>query len=436
MLQEFKIFLKKNPSLKKAKLLLAISGGVDSMVLWRLLEDAGLNVSLAHVNFQLRAKESDDDQAFLKKEAKRKRTKLHLLKIDTKKVVSETNQSTQIAAREIRYNWFKQIMQENEYTHLLTAHHLNDSIETFFINLNRGTGIKGLSGIHSRDNILRPLLKVSKTEIIEFAKKHKVPFHQDSTNADSKYLRNWFRNDLLSLWKERNPQFEEIMYKNMIRFYELQQRIDQIVVGDLGGVMLGSTEFEISNDRIENMNFPKHSLALLLEPLGFNFIQIEQLLASIKSAEVGAQFLSKSHQITVDRYSIFITKFAPETESVAWINKEAKNIKSPMEINFRIVENSSVDFLLPNTEYFDAYKLKFPLKIRKWYEGDRIQPLGMNGSKLVSDILIDEKVPRHKKEKVMVLLSNEQLVAVIGWKISERFKIDKNTNTILQIQWL
>lgn len=433
MRQKFETFLKNYPELKQAKLLLAISGGVDSMVLWQLLEEFNLKVDLAHVNFQLRDDESEKDQAFLEKEAGKRKTKMHLLRAETKKKAAEKKQSTQIAAREIRYQWFEKLMQKHGYTHLVTAHHLDDSIETFFINLDRGTGLKGLCGIQSQGSVIRPLLDCTKTAIITFAEEQNISFREDASNADSNYLRNWFRNELLPLWKAKNPAFEQIMQANIQRLQESQQVVDKLVTADLTD--LSSNPNSISFEQIRQMKLAKQSLMKLLEPVGFNYAQVEQLLVSIEKAESGKQFFSESHQITVDREAIFINQRQSQDDEEIWIEKETSFLELPFHMHFSFLKKEEINWQQKQSEYLDAAKLHFPLKLRKWKQGDRIKPLGMEGTKLVSDILIDEKIPLPQKQQSYVLLSGEQLIAVLGLRISEDFKVTDQTQEVWQILW-
>lgn len=435
MHHKFESFLNANAPVKQAKLLLAISGGVDSMVLWKLVEEAGLKVELAHVNYQLRDDASEKDQAFLEKEAQKQQTKLHLLKLDAKKYAIENKQSTQIAAREIRYEWFEELMHKNNLDYLLTAHHLDDSIETFFINLDRGTGLKGLTGIHSKGKLIRPLLDFSKEELIAYAKENEVPYREDATNADSIYLRNWFRNELLPLWKDKNPSFKRTMQSNMQRLSETQAIIDELVESDLINV---SKEVEfISFKQIEQMKLPKQALFQILEPKGFNYTQVEQLLDAIAEGYSGKQFFSQQHQLTVDREGVFLNEQQQaqgELEEVS-ISIDTKQLENPFKMRFSLENAGSIDWGKKQGESFDLKKLSFPLKLRKWKQGDRIKPLGMRGKKLVSDILIDDKIPLHQKADTYVLLSAEQVVAVLGLRISDDFKVTNQTAEVWQMQW-
>lgn len=433
MHQKFEVFFKNHPELKQAKLLLAISGGVDSMVLWQLLEEEHFTVDLAHVNFQLRGEESEKDQNFLNQQAKKRNAKLHLLRANTKDYASEKKLSTQIAAREIRYNWFEKLMQKHSYDYLLTGHHLDDSIETFFINLDRGTGLKGLSGIQSKEKVLRPLLDFTKSEIQSFAKDRGIPFREDASNADSNYLRNWFRNELLPLWKTKNPAFEQTMKANLQRLKEAQKVIDEMVIADLREIP--SEVSCISFEQIRKMKLPKQSLMQLFEPLGFNFTQVEQLLDAVEKAESGKVFFSESQQITVDREQILITEVQKDNADELLIDRSETQLTLPFKMQFSFINKSQINWNQKGVEYFDAEKLQFPLKLRKWQNGDRIKPLGMQGSKLVSDLLIDEKVPLPQKSQTYVLLSGEQLIAVLGLRISENAKVTDQTKSVWQIQW-
>ncbi len=435
MQTQFKEYIKSKTALKTAKVLLAISGGVDSMVLLDLMKKSNIKLGLAHVNFQLRGEESDKDQALVEKIARQSKVKLHLLKKDTSKFAREKGWSTQIAAREIRYDWFDKLMVENNYDYLVTAHHLDDSIETFFINLNRGTGIKGLGGIQETEKILRPLLGFTKTEIRAYAVLHDIEYREDASNLDSYYLRNWFRNQLLPLWKSKNLKLEYKMQENMQRIHEAQQLIEKLIQEDLIGVDFKEEGGQLNFDTIAQMKAPKPTLMTALEPFGFNYQQIENLLKAIENHTVGSRLLTPSHELILDRSSVYLVKTTIKKEDNFFLSPEGELTVSEVNYTYGFIKKEEVDYKNPQAYFMDAEKLKFPIKLRSWEEGDRIQPFGMKGSKLVSDVLIDQKVPLHLKEKTKLLLSQEQIIAVIGFKVSDAIKITENTDKIWCIQW-
>ena len=307
-LDKFQTEIRKLEITESNKCLLAVSGGVDSMVLWHLLHSLKINYELAHVNFSLRDRESDDDMGFVKKQAKERGVTVHVKVVDTSSYAKEHHLSIQMAAREIRYQWFAELKKECNYQYLITAHHLDDSIETFFINLNRGTGIKGLTGISSRKDLIRPLLTFSKDEIIRYAKKNKIAFREDSSNSELKYERNWFRHQVLKPWKERNPDFLSNMQLTMKHLAGVQFQLEEYLDTKSLDLKKELVNGYISIERIVQLKDAKRILYYLMEPYGFSLSQMEQLLESITNKQVGKKFLSANYVLWLDREKVFFSK--------------------------------------------------------------------------------------------------------------------------------
>ncbi|MEQ8909130.1 MAG: tRNA lysidine(34) synthetase TilS [Vicingaceae bacterium] len=437
MLEEILDNLKKDfKKIGKVKLLLAVSGGVDSMLLWYLLHKLEFDYAVSHVNFQLRGEASEADEALIQELARKRQTELFVKHAETKTLSKKWSLSTQETARKIRYDFFDEIMKEQGFTHLLTAHHLDDSIETFFINLNRGTGLKGLSGIGEHPTILRPLLKLTKEEIRALAEQAEIDFREDASNAETTYLRNFFRLQILPQWKERNPQFKQTMRENMSRLEEAQSALKKVIDKDLEKLWPDFEKGLIPYQKIDQLQFPKLSLGELLSPLGFNFDQIENVLSIYRSARPGKIFESESHLMNLDREQVFVVARhqAKPTEQIQ-LHQSNFFQETPCYIALSEEENQALKLKVDGRYFLDFEELEWPLVLRKWKNGDRIKPLGMNGSKMVSDILIDAKVPQIKKEEVWLLESGENICAILGFGISELFKVKPKTKKVLAIKW-
>ena len=425
------------PNLASANLLLAVSGGVDSMLLWYLIHQLKVNYSVAHVNFQLRAEASEGDEVFVRNFAAKLNVKLFVHRAETKKLVKEWSLSTQETARKIRYDFFEELKKENDFTHLLTAHHLDDSIETFFINLNRGTGLKGLSGIKEHEGILRPLLSYSKEEIRALAEEANLPFREDASNAETNYLRNFFRLEILPILEKRNPEFKRIMQENLHRLKEAEQLYQEVIEAEKQTILQDFEQGFLAIEKLNQLRYPKMVLAELFTPLGFNYNQIENLIEISGKPNSGKIFESKTHVINLDREKLFIVEKAQVNQPIAdvLIENYPSRIERPIKLEVEKIDLEKVDFQKESTFYFDADKLKWPLKIRKWKEGDRIQPFGMNGKKKVSDVLIDQKVPLWQKQEVLLIESNQNIIALLGFGISEHVKLDTQTKKVIRLKW-
>tara|TARA_B100000965_G_C19580492_1_gene753288 strand:+ start:791 stop:2113 length:1323 start_codon:yes stop_codon:yes gene_type:complete len=424
-------------NLASANFLLAVSGGVDSMLLWYLIHQLKVNYSVAHVNFQLRSEASEGDKVLVRNFAEKLNVRLFVHRAETKKLAKKWSLSTQETARKIRYDFFEELKKENGFTHLLTAHHLDDSIETFFINLNRGTGLKGLSGIKEHEGILRPLLSYSKEEIRALAEEAKVPFREDASNTETNYLRNFFRLEILPLWEKRNPEFRQIMQENLQKLKEAEQLYQEVIEEEKQTILQNFEQGFIAIEKLTHLRYPKLVLAELLTPLGFNYQQIESLIEISGKPNSGKLFESKTHVINLDRERLFIIEKANVNQVFAdvIIENYPTKIETPIKLEVEKIDLEKVEFQEESTYYFDADKLSWPLKLRKWREGDRIQPLGMRGKKKVSDVLIDQKVPLMKKKELWLLENNQNIIALLGFGISEQVKLDTQTKKVIRLKW-
>jgi len=409
----------------KSKILLAISGGIDSVCLADLLIRSGYNVEFAHCNFKLRDEESDQDEIFVSDLAKKYKTRFHYISFDTNKYALSNKLSIQMAARELRYQWFEKVRREIYADYIAIAHNQNDNIETFFINLINGTGLKGLRAIQNKNNfIVRPLMFASRNQIEEYVKSKSLNFREDSSNKSKKYQRNKVRHDLMPLLKQINPSIENTIadeieiIKNTYSIFK--EQVDRVFK-------------EILCQTDDGIKISKNKL-IKLEPIDtylyeilnvFGFTDLKSIKNSILS-NPGKQFFSKSHRLLIDREFVFIQKIEDEFFKDILINESTLILNSPINISFKISSNDQID-KIKDTAYFDYEKLVFPLVIRKWNSGDKFIPSAMKGFKKLSDYFIDNKINRLLKEKILLLCSNDDIIWVIGHRIDERYKATSKT---------
>lgn len=409
----------------KSKILLAISGGIDSVCLADLLIRSGYNVEFAHCNFKLREEESDQDEIFVSDLANKNKIPFHHISFDTNHYALSNKLSIQMAARELRYEWFEKVRREISADYIAIAHNQNDNIETFFINLINGTGLKGLRAIQNKNNfIVRPLMFASRNQIGEYVKSKSLNFREDSSNKSKKYQRNKVRHDLMPLLKQINPSIENTIadeieiIKNTYSIFK--EQVDRVVK-------------EISCQTDDGIKISKNKL-IKLEPIDtylyeilnvFGFTDLKSIKNSILS-NPGKQFFSKSHRLLIDREFVFIEKIEDDFFNDILINECTLILNSPINISFKISSNNQID-KIKDTACFDYEKLVFPLVIRKWKSGDKFIPSGMKGFKKLSDYFIDNKINRLLKEKTLLICSNDDIIWVIGHRIDERYKATSKT---------
>ena len=419
--------------LKEKKLLIACSGGIDSVVLTRLLKELKFDISLAHCNFSLRGKESDGDEEFVVKLADKLSVPVFTIKFQTKKYASEKKISTQMAARDLRYNWFEELLENQSFDYLLTAHHLGDDLETFFINLSRGTGLRGLTGIPNiNERIVRPFLEFSRAEILQYAEEKKINWREDTSNASTDYLRNKLRLKVL-------PKFKELNKNILQNFKQTQKHLNEslLLVEDymllIKNLVLNNTEdgIEIDISQLQELPNTKALLYELLSPYGFTtWGDISDLL----KAQSGKKVFSNSYQLLKNRNSLLLSEITSEDSSEStFILEETNEIQNPINLQFEKV--SEISETNKNTVFIDFQKLKYPLEIRKWKEGDSFYPFGMKGKKKLSKFFKDEKLSLVAKEKIRVLCVENVIVWVIGMRLDDRFKVTRTTNKIIKITY-
>jgi tRNA(Ile)-lysidine synthase len=434
MIQKFTAHINENfPYLKDKKLLIAISGGLDSIVLMNLCNEIKLNISLAHCNFKLRNTESDLDEEFVKKLSQNTYKQIFIKKFDTKSHSKTNKLSTQIAARELRYTWFQELSKEHNFDFILTAHHADDNLETFLINLTRGSGLEGFAGIPEKnENIIRPLLPFSRAEILQYATENQLEWREDSSNATTKYLRNNIRHQVIPILKEINPSLLD-SFANTVQYLQDAQQIIDDTIEEISTKIVSEKEgilfFDVS--KINQLSNPKAYLYQLLKKYQFTeWNNVVELLVG----QTGKQVFSKSHVLLKDREFLVLSKISSEktiSENVEILENQAE-ISIPIFLNFDTYSSKKND--KKNTILVDKNLLKYPLILRKWQNGDYFYPSGMQGKKKLSKYFKDEKFSLLEKEKTWLLCTAEnEIIWVINHRQDRRFLAAEQIKNSLQI---
>ncbi|MDD3737887.1 MAG: tRNA lysidine(34) synthetase TilS [Lentimicrobiaceae bacterium] len=437
MIRDFIKYVKtENLFQKQDKLLVGVSGGVDSVVLLNILVKLNYNVSVAHVNFNLRGNDSHQDYLFVEKMAKSLSVPFFFKNADTHLYMKQHKLTLQEAAREIRYDWFNQLISENNFFAVLTAHHLNDQFETQVINLLRGTGFKGLRAmLPKQNNIIRPLLFATSEMIRQYATENNLPWREDISNQSDDYLRNYIRHNVLPLLLEVSPNLLEIAEKNAQNFRDaeliLENHINQVknqVFVEENGITY------IDLDKIKNLEPVAAYMYYLLKDFGFNKSQTDGIVQDVETTS-GRCFSSATHTLLCDRNSIIIKpietneKFVTETYNSI---DELLSNKSKV-IDFKQIAYSEIkDLKNKNQAFLDISKIKFPVTIRHWQQGDKFIPFGSKNFKKLSDFFIDNKLSLFEKEEILLLTSGDDIAWIIGMRTDERYRVTHETEKVLQ----
>ncbi|SHG17366.1 tRNA(Ile)-lysidine synthase [Flavobacterium segetis] len=434
MLEKFQNHLHhKFPFLNGKKLLLAISGGIDSMVMIHLFQQLNYEIAIAHCNFQLRGLESFDDQNFVQNYGAANDIPFFITQFDTKAFAEDYKLSTQVAARELRYNWFYELLETDEYHYILTAHHADDNLETFLINLSRGTGLDGLTGIPKQnEKVIRPLLALSQHEIENYAELNAVQWREDSSNASDKYLRNKIRHNLVPMFKELNPNFLSSFQKTQHYLQEAASMIEDATIMIYQQVA-SQEEQNIKFDIKKLQKLPNYKSYLYQWLREFGFTAWEDIYKLVES-QSGRQVFSAEYRLIKDRNFLIVAPLDFEKEKQEYfIEEELQEVNFPLKLSFH--KAAKLSSASNKTIFVDSNKLQYPLVLRQWREGDQFQPFGMSGkSKKISKLFKDEKLSLLDKENTWLLCSNSSIVWVIGIRQDERFKIENTTQNILKIE--
>ena len=431
MLTKFQHHIEQNfPQLKDKKLLLAVSGGIDSMVLLDLFYKLRFDICIVHCNFQLRGKESDADEMLVRETCQDSYIPYFIESFDTTEFAKINKLSIQLAARKLRYDWFQEIISLG-FDYVLTAHHLDDNVETFLINFTRGTGLEGLTGIPAQNgNIIRPLLPFSREEIENYANENKIQWREDSSNASDKYFRNKLRHDIVPILKELNTGFLD-SFQNTL--HHLQQ--SESLVNDASKLVFEKVVEEKENQLeihlkplLEFQNY-KAYLYQWLKNYGFSaWNDIYDLV----EAQSGKQVFSETHVLLKDREKLILSERKSSNNSeVLIIESIESKVNIPLKLRFCKAVN--IFETVSNCIFVDESKIKFPLTIRKWQEGDYFYPSGMNGKKKLSKYFKDEKYSLLDKENQWLLCSEDQIIWVIGKRADNRFINKETTQNSIKI---
>ncbi len=420
------------------RLLVAVSGGADSVVLADLLDKIGIDFGIAHCNFQLRGEESDGDEFFVRVLAGKYGKPFYRTGFNTREVAAEEGISIEMAARNLRYRWFEQIRVEEGYTAIAVAHHRDDVLETAILNLLRGTGIRGLSGIKNRSgNVIRPLLFASRKAVVQYALTRQLAYREDSSNTDTSIIRNKIRHDIFSLFEQINPSFRKSMATTIRHLNEVEQ------------VFLKETEcarevfcqatdegVNISIERLKSYQPVSTYLFEALRPYGFNPAVVDEMVAHL-NGESGKIYYSHTHRAVKDRNRLIVLRRdEAEKPHYYYIDEGSDQVADPLPLKISVV-NRTADFKIPADPMIaciDYDKVSFPLIVRKWEQGEYFRPLGMQGYKKLSDFFIDEKLSIPEKEKTWILSNGKQVVWVIGRRLDDRYKITDTTKKIVIVE--
>lgn len=439
MLEQFIRFIEKeNLFCEKDKILVTVSGGVDSVVMCDLFHKAGFSFGIAHCNFNLRSKESDGDECFVKSLAEKYRVSFHKKSFDASLVAKRKKISVQMAARELRYEWLSRLAKDKEYDFIATAHHLDDSIETFFINILRGTGIAGLQGVPVKQGlIIRPILFANKKIIRSYAEENNLSWREDSSNFTDKYLRNNIRHHLIPSLKKLNHGFEKTISKELSYFKDAADIFKKFIADKKQEIV--TEEGKIIRLNIQKLKESGYAETILHELLrSYDFTpETTELIAQRLYTTAGKKFLSPTYRLIKDRDFLIITPKKVDEKASEFLLKENQHEfqNEKLHLQTEIIKGNLSDIKDKSSSvaYLNYDKLGFPLKIRKWKGGDFFYPLGMKGKKKLSDFFIDQKIPVHEKENTWVLESDNNIAWVIGHRIDNRYKVAPNSRKIYMI---
>jgi len=438
MIDHFAQFIHKHNLCQSSdKILLAVSSGVDSMVMMNLFMKSGYLVGIAHCNFGLRGKESDDDDEFIRRLAEKCEIPVYTKKFETKKYAEQKRVSIQMAARDLRYAWFEEIRTHEGYTYIATAHNINDSVETIIFNLVKGTGLKGLTGIPVKtSNIIRPLLFAAREQIASYAKENHINFREDSSNTSIKYHRNYIRHKILPEFERINPGFFDTVKNTIDRLGSLQNVLGKWLDESHSDYFEKKGEdVYLKKDFFNKFNEP----ALLYEVIGaygFNYDQCVSILENLFAGS-GSLYYSEKYVLNIDRTNLILSRKESQKElyKIRATNKFVFTNRFKLKLEYMAKGEEEID---PNPYfgYFDVDKLEFPLELRSWQKGDWFVPIGMTGKKKLSDFMIDKKIPLNLKNRIMVLLSGDSIAWIAGYRVDDRFKIHNGTKKLLKITYL
>lgn len=437
MLNRFNQFIKNKELItNQESIILAVSGGIDSMVMLHLFEkQLSFKFVVAHCNFNLRGEESNLDELLVQNYCKDNNIQFHSKSFDTTKYANKHGISIQMAARDLRYDWFEQLAQEYKHSKIALAQHLDDQAETFFINLVRGTGIAGIHGILPiNGKLIRPLLFTIRQEIEVYQQEYSVPYREDQSNKSDKYVRNNIRHNILPKFEEIAPKFSQKLDSNINNFREVELFYKKTIQNNLHKIIHHEeSQISINIDDLIALEFIELHLRELLIEYNFNNDTIYKVYLQVKNPISGKQFESDTHNLLINRSQIIIQKKKNSDFNVYHIN-EGENIIFPINIVSNTIKGDKTPLKTKaNIALLDRDKLAFPLTLRKWRKSDYFHPLGMSGRKKLSDFFIDNKISLFQKSEVWVLLNGNEIVWIVGHRIDNNYRISNNTQNIFKL---
>lgn len=419
-------------------LLLAVSGGMDSMCMLFLLATTKARISVAHVNYGMRGQESDADTELVLSTCQRMQMTFHEKRIDLYAITDRTNESTQQAARRIRYTWFDELHAEFQYDFICTAHHQDDAAESFFINVIRGTGLKGLTGIPAfRGNILRPMLCFTRKEIRDLVRERHIPYRDDASNFEKDYLRNRIRHDIIPLFQQERQAFISRMHANQERLREEYVLLEDFL-RKLKSEICSVSDDVLLIDRAKLMNTTSPAIVLydITKAFGFSYDQCRKMIARTDST--GIKYLSGSYAVFVEREKFLLTVH-PGNVAGEEINLEEINGKYQIPGGELIIADAGeipVFTQEPQIEFIDKSKLRDPLILRHWRNGDVFYPFGGAGSQKLQDYFTNEKLSSMEKAQVWILTSGDDIVWIVGMRLDHRYRVTPETQAVTMVKWI
>jgi len=432
--KQFTAFIQQNNLFAPGdKILAALSGGMDSVLMSHLLKAAGYDFSIAHCNFQLRGTEAIADQEFCQNLAQQLRVQFHTVNFDTLAYAAEKKISIQMAARDLRYQWFDQLRQQYNYDAIALAHHQNDTIETILLNLTRGTGIAGLHGILPKNGYLvRPLLFLNRDEIQQLIQQNKLSYVEDSSNSSTKYARNKIRHEVIPKLKELNPALENTFQNNLRHFRDLETLLElQLTELKKEIFIYADDEIHLSIAKIKKLNPQRLLLFKLLQEFGFNESTVDDIIASLDKHS-GRIFEGAGNVLVLNREQLIISPKNIRDFSETQINENDREINyGSYKITLLHDDSPLIIKDNPLAASLDTELLVYPLTMRPWQQGDSFYPLGMKTKQKLSDFFIQQKLPVHQKKQIPILVNgNGDILWIAGYRLSDRYKVSKNTKKV------
>lgn len=434
---EYKVacFIEENNLInKETSVIIGVSGGADSVALVNALHNLGYECILAHCNFHLRGSESIRDEHFVESLASKYNLKLEKIDFATEQYAAVNSLSIEMAARELRYQWFEQLRNKHAAQAIVVAHHKDDNAETVLLNLIRGTGIRGLSGIKPvNGTVVRPFLCVSRSEILDYLDHSHLDYVTDSTNLEDEYTRNFIRLNVIPLLSKINPSVLDSINKTSL-YLDQAEKVYTNAIQEQKQQLFIDNKVNIAS--LLELPSPKAFLFELLSDYGFNENQVADIYHSLNAIS-GKFFLSKTHRVIKDRETLIVTPLPDEENEQYYINDVPSQTTHPIRLSFEVISDlSGFNFERDKSvAYFDLDKIALPLQLRRWNRGDRFYPFGMKGAKKISDYFNDRKFSLEQKEATWLLCSAGDIVWIIGERSDNRVRVTDSTKKILKVKF-